>query len=201
MKKIFLITTSIICTSLTSCNSNETKVLSKKVDSLQIVNANLKKELEGYKYSPAKILADIKNNYASKQYAKIKQNLALLQRYHPECSEYEIARSINEKALKDQEIARKDAQAKAAKAEAERKAKMAPVERIMEKYDCDESIAELILHHQVCRGMTAEQCRASWGRPEDINRTEGSYGVHEQWVYGDGNYLYFEDGYLTTIQN
>lgn len=23
----------------------------------------------------------------------------------------------------------------------------------------------------------------------------------EQWVYGNGNYLYFEDGTLTSIQN
>ena len=41
---------------------------------------------------------------------------------------------------------------------------------------------------------------SSWGKPRDINRTIGSYGTHEQWVYG-GGYLYFENGILKTIQN
>ncbi len=51
-------------------------------------------------------------------------------------------------------------------------------------------------------GMTAKQVLASnWGRPNSVNRTTGSYGVHEQWVYGDNNYLYFENGVLRTIQN
>lgn len=43
-------------------------------------------------------------------------------------------------------------------------------------------------------------CIESWGEPLDINTTTGSYGTHEQWVYGT-SYLYFENGILTTIQN
>lgn len=51
-------------------------------------------------------------------------------------------------------------------------------------------------------GMTAQQARASnWGAPDKINRSSGSYGVHEQWVYGGNNYLYFENGVLSSIQN
>ncbi|RNF30590.1 hypothetical protein NM04_11705 [Massilia aurea] len=51
-------------------------------------------------------------------------------------------------------------------------------------------------------GMTTKQVRASnWGKPESVNRTTSAAGIHEQWVYGDGNYLYFENGVLTTIQN
>lgn len=52
-------------------------------------------------------------------------------------------------------------------------------------------------------GMTqAEVLLSSWGKPESVNRTTGSYGVHEQWVYsGHHSYLYFEDGILTSIQN
>lgn len=42
---------------------------------------------------------------------------------------------------------------------------------------------------------------SSWGRPERVNRTTTVRGVHEQWVYGSGNYLYFESGLLTSIQN
>ena len=42
--------------------------------------------------------------------------------------------------------------------------------------------------------------RASWGKPDDINRSVGPWGVHEQWVYGY-KYLYFEDGSLTSWQD
>jgi len=42
---------------------------------------------------------------------------------------------------------------------------------------------------------------SSWGSPIDINKTTNKYGVREQWVYGNGNYLYFENGILVTIQN
>jgi hypothetical protein len=66
----------------------------------------------------------------------------------------------------------------------------------------DEMIATTACN-RVHIGMTREQAIAGWGRPRDINRTSGSYGVHEQWVYGEygSGYLYFEDGVLTTIQN
>ena len=51
-------------------------------------------------------------------------------------------------------------------------------------------------------GMTREQVMASaWGKPQQINTTTASYGTHEQWVYPGQNYLYFENGVLTTIQN
>lgn len=59
----------------------------------------------------------------------------------------------------------------------------------------------LILSGKVKVGMTKEMCKCSWGEPEDINKTIGSWGVHEQWVYSGGNYLYFENGILKTIQN
>lgn len=51
-------------------------------------------------------------------------------------------------------------------------------------------------------GMTAAEVKASsWGRPHSVNRTTTPYGTSEQWVYGAGNYLYFDDGVLTTVQN
>lgn len=42
---------------------------------------------------------------------------------------------------------------------------------------------------------------SSWGRPERVNRTTNAYGTREQWVYGGGNYLYFKNGELVSIQN
>lgn len=51
-------------------------------------------------------------------------------------------------------------------------------------------------------GMNQHQVLASsWGRPSNIRRTTGSYGTREQWIYGGSNYLYFDNGILTAIQN
>lgn len=42
---------------------------------------------------------------------------------------------------------------------------------------------------------------SNWGRPNKVHRTITGRGTREQWVYGNGHYLYFEDGTLVTIQN
>ena len=62
------------------------------------------------------------------------------------------------------------------------------------------SNANLILEGIVQIGMTKAMCEESWGTPDDINKSIGSWGIHEQWVYGN-SYLYFEDNKLTSIQN
>lgn len=50
-------------------------------------------------------------------------------------------------------------------------------------------------------GITREQLKvSSWGLPEDINKTTTEHGVSEQWVYGDGKYVYLDDGIVTSIQ-
>jgi hypothetical protein len=51
-------------------------------------------------------------------------------------------------------------------------------------------------------GLTAQQVinETNWGPPDQINRTVTSNGNREQWVYGVGQYLYFENGRLVSIQ-
>lgn len=50
-------------------------------------------------------------------------------------------------------------------------------------------------------GMTeSEVLDSTWGEPEKINKTTTKYGVHEQWVYSDNRYIYFDDGIVTAIQ-
>lgn len=58
-----------------------------------------------------------------------------------------------------------------------------------------------IYNGRIWIGMTDSQARISIGRPNDINRSVGEWGTHEQWVYNDGRYLYFENGKLTSWQN
>lgn len=72
--------------------------------------------------------------------------------------------------------------------------------KLVKKYGTQ--YANLIIAKQVKVGMTKQMVLESWGQPyEGINETTGSFGVHEQWCYGNGKYLYFENGKLTTIQD
>lgn len=60
---------------------------------------------------------------------------------------------------------------------------------------------KLISKGKVQIGMSKDECILSWGHPKSINTTTNSYGVNEQWVYGEGSYLYFKDGKLSSVQN
>lgn len=62
--------------------------------------------------------------------------------------------------------------------------------------------AKRIIKGEYWIGMSDKMARASLGYPDDINKTTGSWGVHEQWVYSKKDiYLYFENGKLTSIQD
>lgn len=66
--------------------------------------------------------------------------------------------------------------------------------RVAERAACDK-------RGGVSVGMTAIQVRATcWGKPTTINETITSSRKHEQWVYGSNQYLYFDNGVLTSIQ-
>jgi len=58
---------------------------------------------------------------------------------------------------------------------------------------------------QVKLGMSKGMVTASIGFPIDVNRTVGTFGVHEQWVYGENpryrKYIYFENGIVTSWQD
>ena len=52
------------------------------------------------------------------------------------------------------------------------------------------------------RGMSKDLAKLSLGRPDIDNRTVGSWGEHNQWVYENkGVILYFENGKLTSWQD
>ena len=93
----------------------------------------------------------------------------------------------------EEERQREEARLQREKEQQERKAALY---RKYGKYNAD-----LILQGRVRIGMSREMCREAWGVPDDINSSSGSWGVHEQWVYGTGSYLYFENGVLDAIQN
>lgn len=49
-------------------------------------------------------------------------------------------------------------------------------------------------------GMTKEMAIISLGLPDKINRSVGSWGINEQWVY-KSRYYYFENGKMTSYQD
>jgi len=60
---------------------------------------------------------------------------------------------------------------------------------------------QAILKGQIAIGMTTDMLIASWGFPEDINRTVMAGLVSEQWVYGKGVYVYLDNGVVTSWQD
>lgn len=50
-------------------------------------------------------------------------------------------------------------------------------------------------------GMTAKQVEAScWGKPEHVNRRQTASAITDQYVYGDGRFVYLRNGIVTSIQ-
>jgi hypothetical protein len=72
------------------------------------------------------------------------------------------------------------------------------LKKLQEKYPND--IALRIFDSAIWIGMSKAMLYDSRGYPEDINKTTGSWGVHEQCIYGD-TYIYLENGYVSSWQD
>ena len=74
--------------------------------------------------------------------------------------------------------------------------------KLAEFFMWPEEIQKTIKEKKVSVGMTKEQVLLSWGKPKEVNSDSNKYGTSEQWVYSvwGGNYLYFDNGTLSSIQ-
>lgn len=67
------------------------------------------------------------------------------------------------------------------------------------------AMRDVVYENKIKIGMTKEESILSWNYPDDINKTTGSFGVLEQWIYRgsnyDNTYVYFENGRLKSWQN
>jgi len=55
---------------------------------------------------------------------------------------------------------------------------------------------------EVLVGMTADQVRQAWGRPDRKNLSDYAHGQRDQWVYYRQNrtdYVYLEDGRVSSV--
>ena len=74
--------------------------------------------------------------------------------------------------------------------------------RLKKKYGALNAIA--ILSNGYAIGWTEDMIRESLGIPYDINRSVGSWGVHEQWIYRMDYktiYIHFENGKVRSFQD
>ncbi|NLY75727.1 MAG: hypothetical protein GX075_10525 [Firmicutes bacterium] len=60
---------------------------------------------------------------------------------------------------------------------------------------------DAIKEYKIYIGMNKEMVLMSWGKPERVYRTTTANRVSEQWVYGSSNYVYFDNGVVSAIQN
>lgn len=69
----------------------------------------------------------------------------------------------------------------------------------------NDRIQNAIFKREVVIGMTADEVRRSWGEPNKINASMGSYGRTEQWVYDRGDfkaqYVYLDNGVVRSMQS
>ena len=64
------------------------------------------------------------------------------------------------------------------------------------------SIYQLIKEDKIRIGAPSVILLYVYGKPDDINKSTGSWGVHEQWVYRSYDvYIYVENGKITSWQN
>jgi hypothetical protein len=110
-----------------------------------------------------------------------------------------ITTHLGARALELERV-RRDNAAKAAKARARARAVQARIDSIT-RTRWPAAMQRLVRERRVAIGMTPEMVRLSWGEPESINRTIVASGVHEQWVYGPGTYIYLTDRIVTGIQD
>ena len=145
-------------------------------------------------YTPIFTLKRLDNTIEESEFYLIKDNIIFL-------DDFVAGADLRDK----REAIRKDSLEKVKIAETKLKKEQRELRKIdrrnkyVKKYG--KEYGEIIANYRVRIGMTKEMCEDSWGKPESINRTTNAYGTSEQWVYGGGNYLYFDNGKLTSIQN
>ncbi|WP_345082222.1 hypothetical protein [Nemorincola caseinilytica] len=61
-------------------------------------------------------------------------------------------------------------------------------------------VGGMIASGKVAIGMSTDMCAAAWGRPADIRKITTAKKERQQWVYGKGKYLYFDNNVLAKIQ-
>lgn len=63
------------------------------------------------------------------------------------------------------------------------------------------AMVEQAVNSRIAIGMPADLARVAWGEPMSIKRTVTRKIRHEKWLYPGGQYVQFENGYVTSWGN
>lgn len=75
-----------------------------------------------------------------------------------------------------------------------------PTEMVMKKVSDNTTLQEKSYIKEPTIGMTKSEVeKSTWGKPNKINKDTYSWGTTEQWCYSNYRYIYFKNGYVTSI--
>jgi hypothetical protein len=141
---------------------------------------------------------DFKKYLAAKKIQKIEENKRLATENARRAEEIRKVEAQKLEEKRNLEAQKQIEESKKLVSEAEKNQRIRNA-ALIKKYGS--TIADKIITGKIWIGMTDEMALESWGKPEKNNRSVGSWGVHEQWIYHNDVYVYFENGILTSWQD
>jgi hypothetical protein len=179
--------------SLLACTGNKTCdciVLEKEIDSLNKQIISLQSEIEGYKNSPDKLLAQATDLYKQKGNSSyIAEILYSAKKYHPESAELKKIEDILRKREKEEEEAK-------AKEEA---ARLGAVNKLKKKHDDISGITWYSQPYYVHNENTNLFSTYIGKRGNSVwLRLKMSYCGYD-WIFFENAYLSYDDGYSLSI--
>lgn len=187
MKKTLLICVCILICS--ACNQSRITELEQRIEQLQIENENLQKELDKYKYSPDKLLAEIKKSYNTSNQSQLSSLVAQMREYHPNAQELKQAVEYEQK-LTDKILLERQKEIEAQqRAERER---LKAVDKLKKKFDDVSGITwyynPYFTHYNnsnLCSLYIGHKKNSVW-----LRLMMSYYG--ESWIFFDSAYLSYE---------
>lgn len=79
--------------------------------------------------------------------------------------------------------------------------RISEIEKYLEKNPKFMAFKHNAIKKEISMGMPEELVILSWGKPQSVNTTVTSRRVHKQMVYGRRNYVYVDNGVVTSWQN
>lgn len=191
MKKYLLLISCIV--TLIACTGNKAqyeKTITSLRDSVRILQHNivaLNSDLEGYRNSPAKLLASMQRDYSNKSYSALNDTYALLIKYHPESKEVADAKVILDKVAAEQ--ARLAAEQKAAEEKAKQE-RMKAVTKLKKQYD---DVSGITWYNQPYFTHYNFSNKTSLY----IGQSANTVWLRLKMSYGGDDWIFFEHAYLS----
>lgn len=186
MKKIFVF---LFAGMMISCGPSVTEFENLKSENtaLKAQVDSLNNELDAFKYSPEKLLADAQLAAKCEDKEKLTQILVQMEQYHPQAAE-----GAKIKKLMDEVVAKEQAREKAEriKAEKEKQERLRAVNRLKKKHDDVQGITwyyNPYFTHYVDRTLTSLY----------MGKSAGSVWLRLKMSYGGDDWIFFKHAYLS----